>query len=244
MAKLDDQKYRLLVDSLVSNYISQFGAPPKKEKELDAYTDGIFSHYINTSDNFMKFFNKIPVNLSNIQIVDRTGRSLFIDIRGNKGHSADAPKRTVKYDGTIGPRNISETNRYAFYLLLKNDFKESAKRIGYSMAMTPPAKEQNIKTPEKPSPPTGSLEKDFKALAVEGRAADVLAAFKTVTKNLPEKDKADLSASLKSSGIYTSNDLQGLLNRWKNEALTENPERKQNRSQARSLSQGPSISMN
>jgi hypothetical protein len=234
MAKLDDQKYRLLVDSLVANYIGRFGSPPKKDKDLDAYTEGVFSHYVNTNDKFTRFVNRIPVDLSNIQIVDKTGRSLFIDLRGVKPYPKDGPKRTITYNGVIEPRQISETNRYAFYLLLKNDFKESAKRLSLSPAIPPPARDVK-------QPATGSLEKDFKAMASKGQASDVIAAFKTITKSLPEKDKADLSASLKSSGIYTSGDLQGLLNRWKNEVREQEPAQKPVRT--RSLSREPSIGL-
>jgi hypothetical protein len=221
MANLDDEKYRLLIDSLVANYARRFGGPPENEKELDLYTESMFAHYVNTSDKFTDFVNRIPVDLSNIQIIDKGGRSLFIDIRRNKprssGPSASEGKRTIRYNGIIEPRQISETNRYAFYLLLRHDFKESAKRQSPpSPAVRPPS--NTVK--KNPGPPAagGSLEKDFKALAVKGQAADVLAAFRTITKGLPEKDKADLSASLKSRGIYTSGDLQGLLNRWKDEA--------------------------
>jgi hypothetical protein len=240
MANLDDQKYRLLVDSLVANYISRFGVPPKKDKDLDAYTEGIFAHYVNTNDKFTKFFNKIPVNLSNVKIVDKTGRSLFIDIRGGKSRLPDSPKRTIKYDGVIQPHNISETNRYAFYLLLKNDFKESAKRIGPSVTAGPPAHNTSRRNIQPPSP-SGTLEKDFKAMAAKGQASDVLSAFKTLTKNLPEKDKAGLSASLKSSGIYTSGDLQGLLNRWKNEAVEPEHKQKSDQSPAKTFNHIPSI---
>jgi hypothetical protein len=243
MSNLDDEKYRLLVDSLVANYIKQFGEPPKNDKELDVYTENIFSHYLNANDKFVAFVNRIPVNLSNVQIIDKSGRSLFIDIRNNKpSNPADKnkPKRTVRYNGVIGPRQISETNRYAFYLLLKHDFKESAKRLGFSPPVQAPAK--TYKNPVK-RPAAVSLEKDFKAMAAKGQASDVMAAFKVIAGSLPEKDKAGLSASLKSSGIYTSGDLRNLLNRWKDEARGRDQKQRPERIRARFAGQGPSITL-
>jgi hypothetical protein len=240
---LDDEKYQLLVDSLVANYIKEFGQPPKKDNDLDTYTEGIFSHYVNTNDKFMKFVNKIPINLSNIQILDKSGRSLFIDLRNSKkdeqATSKNESKRTIRYNGVIEPRQISETNRYAFYLLLRHDFKESAKRQSFSLALQQPAP-ANEKPKLDKNTASGSLEKDFKAMAIKGQATDVIAAFKKITNSMPEKDKADLSTSLKSSGIYTSSDLQRMLNRWKDEAQGQDkrPEHTQARNNTRDLSIG------
>jgi hypothetical protein len=78
-------------------------------------------------------------------------------------------------------------------------------------------------------------------MAVRGQASDVLSAFKTITKSLPEKDKADLSASLKSSGIYTSQDLQGLLKRWKNQAIELERKQQSEQSPAKTFNHIPSI---
>jgi hypothetical protein len=240
MAALDDEKYHILVDSLVSNYIKRFGDPPGKDKDLDAYTNNMFSHYVNNPDKFAKFVNRIPIDLPNIQIIDKTGRSLFIDIRSNitASHNKNKDKRIVRYNGTLEPPQISQTNRYALYLLLRHDFKESAKRQKLRDGVQS-GQSKNIK---KETTPSGTLEKDFKAMAVKGQAADVLAAFKTIVQKLSPGSQADLGDSLKSSGVYTARDLESLLNRWKTEAQ-QSIRQKPEHTQTRTISQSPSIGL-
>jgi hypothetical protein len=250
MAGLDNEKYRLLVDSLVANYVKQFGGPPKKEKEMDAFTEGIFAHYVNNSDGFTRFFNRIPVDLRNIKIVDRTGRALFIDIRKDvkdrekQPGKAGGKKRTIRWNGSFEPRQIGGINRYAFYLLLRHDFKESARRQNLNgIVFSGPSEPFEAgKNKKRQAPAGGSLEKDFKALIVKSQAVNVLSAAKIIINRMQPAEREDLITSLKSSGIQTQDDLRGLLHKWKGEALTENRERrkeKPERTRARNLSRGP-----
>jgi hypothetical protein len=243
MSNLHEEKYRLLVDSLVANYIKQFGNPPLKDKELDKYTEQMFSHYVNNNDNFTRFVNNIPIDLSNVHIVDRTGRSLFIDIRNGNSAIKNQDKnksRTIKYNGIIEPRQISETNRYAFYLILKNDFKESSKRQGMGRIITTPSREIRQNSPTTLG---GSFEKDFKDMVLKGKASDVLAAASVIINRLPENEKLNLTQSFKASGIYTQDDLKGLLNQWKSEAQSQEQKPEHTQARNRTIGHEPTMSL-
>jgi hypothetical protein len=243
MDGLDDGKYRLFAGGPAEDYAGKSGRPPEKGKKSGAYAGNMFD-YFNSKDSFIKFLNRIPLNFSNIKIIDKNGKSIFIDMRGGRPsgrRTKKEPGRTVRYGGAFSPRQISEAGRYAHYLILKRDLKESAERLNFNRPARPPSKE--IRENNKPLTGSGSLEKDFKAMAAKGQASDVLAAFKAVTGSLPEKDKADLSVSLKSSGIATSSDLQGLLNRWKNEVQNDDKKQTPERTRARSRSRDLTISL-
>jgi hypothetical protein len=238
--KPDDGKYRLIVDSLTAHDITRFGGPPANEKDRDTYAAGIFSPYVPSSNPFTRFINRIPVNVSTIPVIDKSRRSMFIDTKNNRNNknSVTTKPETIRSNGILEPRQISETNRFALYLLLKNNFKESAKRQSLNHLISPPPPEQSQNV--KPKTASGTREKDFKAMAVNGQAADVIAAFKTITSHLSEKDTSDLSTSPKASGIDTSHDLQGLLNQGKDE-VREQDRKKPYRTQACSVSRRPSI---
>lgn len=242
----DDGTYRQFIDTLFCRYIRLRGGPPLNLRDLDTFAAGIAGHYMrNTDPGAADLANRLLENNTNVKITDAAGASPAIAQKKFRYpfNSDYNDRRAVQLNGKFGPRNFASVRRYAAFLALQNVFYKPSLRYKQQVRNKSYTASGFIyRRAERPEPGSGRFEKDFKRQVLRDRGGNVPSAAKTVISRLSDSDKADLARSLKARGINTVQDLEGLLHKWKEEALGRGRPRKISRSRSRGLSLSPGIS--
>jgi hypothetical protein len=205
-----NDRYQEALNAAIGRYMRDTGSLPENPWDLARFANAMIK-----DRNFLGTVNRLYARGVNVKIIDNTGASLTFAAKNCR----DRP-REIRLKKPFDPGDKINVKQYAFLLTLRHDLLSSLWLRQYNRSLKQPAGvSADHGGGRRPPLSSGSFEKEFKELAASGKAGNVLETAKTIMNRMSAKDKADLTVSLKASGVNTVNDLEGLLVRWKTEAL-------------------------